>query len=224
MKQSKNITRICKICFKEIYINNLHSFLFNVDICSHCLTNLNPVFKYFKIETISALALYEYNETLKKLIYQFKGCKDFELRSVFLTYFLDNLKSKYKNYYILPIPSYVENDIERGFNHVEEIYKPLGLPILKGILVKKRNENQHLKSYFERTKVKDNFSIINGENLNGKNILLADDICTTGSSLKAAIELIKPYSNRKIKMLVIAKRELSKKELEKMKDKSFVLS
>ena len=55
-------------------------------------------------------------------------------------------------------------------------------------------------------------------------VLILDDICTTGSSLKAAVDLIKPYVNKDLKIVVIAKREFSKEELEKIKDKRFVLS
>lgn len=220
----KDTTRICKICFNKIYTNNIHSLLYNEPICSKCLKELNPVFKKFKIEDVEALAIFEYNEVLKKLIYQFKGCLDYELKDVFIAYFNNELKEKYKNYYILPIPSFKEKDLKRGFNQVEEMFSSLKLPILKDVLIKKKDDNQHLKSYVERTKVKDNFLVTNKEILRNKNILICDDICTTGSSLKAAVDLIKPYVNKDLKIVVIAKREFSKEELEKIKDKRFVLS
>lgn len=220
----KTTTKICKICFNRIYTNNIHSFLYNEPICSKCLKELNPVFKKFKIEGIESLAIFEYNETLKKLIYQFKGCLDYELKDIFLAYFVKELKEKYKNYYILPIPSFKQKDLNRGFNQVEEIFSCLNLPILKDVLIKKRDDDQHLKSYVERTKVKDNFLLLNKEILRDKNILICDDVCTTGSSLKATIELIKSYITKDVKILVVAKREFSKDELEKIKDKRFVLS
>ena len=104
------------------------------------------------------------------------------------------------------------------------MFSSLKLPVLKDVLMKKKDDNQHLKSYVERTKVKDNFLVTNKEILRNKKILICDDICTTGSSLKAAVDLIKPYVNKDLKIVVIAKREFSKDELEKIKDKRFVLS
>lgn len=62
------------------------------------------------------------------------------------------------------------------------------------------------------------------EVIKNKKILICDDICTTGSTLKAIIELVKKGNPKDIKILVVAKRDFSKKELEQLKDPSFVLN
>lgn len=184
---------------------------------------MNPLFKRFKIFNIDCLSIFEYNEKLKSLIYQYKGCLDYELKDVFLFFYKDFLKKKYKEYYLLPVPSSLNRIKERGFKHVEEMFKCLGLPILEDIIFKKDNEVQHLRNYKERVKNKEMFYLSNSSKLSNKNILIIDDVCTTGTSLKNVINLIKPIVNKKIKVLVIAKRDFSKEELMNLKDKSFIL-
>ena len=49
--------------------------------------------------------------------------------------------------------------------------------------------------------------------------MIVDDICTTGSSLRRAIELVKKYEPKELKILVIAKRDLTEQEKEYVKGK-----
>ena len=120
------------------------------------------------------------------------------------------------------MPSYFRDDEERGFNHVEEIFSELKLPMLK-VLIKNKKHKQSDLGYFERHKVKDVLEVVDGERIKNKNILIVDDICTTGSSLSAAIELIKKFEPKSIKILVIAKREFSKEEREILEGKIEIL-
>ena len=67
------------------------------------------------------MAIYDYNETIKKLIYQFKGCYDYELKDVFLFRYVTYLKWKFNDYILVPAPSSKVDDEKRGFNHAELI-------------------------------------------------------------------------------------------------------
>ena len=60
--------------------------------------------------------IFFYNEKVQEILYQFKGCKDYEMRTVFLEYFADYLNYKFKNYIIVPAPSFIESDEERVGN------------------------------------------------------------------------------------------------------------
>ncbi len=223
LRLSRNTTKTCKICFKDIKVDTFHNVFSSPYICSKCLKNLNPVFKKFSINGIKALAIYTYNEEIKKLIFVFKGCGDYELKDVFISPFINEIKVRYKSFIIIPIPSSKESDINRGFNHVIEIFKGLNLTILKDSIVKIKNEKQSDKNYFERQKVKDLFKVNNLSEIKNKNILIVDDICTTGASLKSMVKLIKPFQPKKIEILVIAKREFSKEELSKLEKQDFIL-
>lgn len=198
-------TNICKICFKEFDGESFHSLIKNkISICEQCFNKFHPIMFNFKVEGVKALALYEYNEMFQEILYQFKGCYDIELNSVFLEYYIDYLKLKYKGYYMVPAPSYFMHDKNRGFNHVEEMFKLLNLKMIS--CFKKDNDiKQANLSFKERQNIYKDISIHNGEQLTNKNILLVDDVFTSGSTMKAMIEMVKKYNPKRIRVLVASK-------------------
>lgn len=165
---------------------------------------MNAKFKCFEIGTIKAMAIYDYNETIKKLIYQFKGCYDYELKDVFLFRYVTYLKWKFSDYILVPAPSSKVDDEKRGFNHVIEIYKCLGLEMVD-VIKKTSKEKQSDKTSKDRLKVNNILVGHNLEKVRGKKILLVDDIYTTGSTIFRMIEIVKSAKPKDIKVLVIAK-------------------
>lgn len=157
----------------------------------------------FKIGEIKAMNLYWYNDTIKSLLYQYKGCKDYELKDTFFDYYYSWLNYKFKGYVIIPAPSSKENDLERGFNQVIEMCNKIKLPMMC-IVHKTNNEKQHNLNSKERTKIEDAMEI-DDIDLKNKKILIVDDVYTTGSTVKTMIKLIKSKNPKKIKVLVMAK-------------------
>ena len=205
MQALKNQINHCKICFKEINDCSFYSLTHKSNIlCEDCFNTLKVKFINFKIGSIKALSIYEYDDTLKKLIYTFKGCYDYELKDVFLTRYVNYLKFKYQGYVIVPVPSSKIDDEKRGFNHVVEIYRSLGLPIYS-LLRKISKEKQSSKSKKKRLNIENALISDNIEKLYGKKVLIVDDIYTTGATMFKAIELIKSGRPKIIKVLVIAK-------------------
>ena len=205
LTKSKRTTRHCKICFKEIKDYSLFNF-FNNDneLCENCFHEFKAKFINFKIGTIEGLSIYNYDDFIRKLLYTFKGCYDIELKNVFLCRYLPYLKMKYRGYVVVPAPSSKIDDEKRGFNHVKEIYKSLGLPILD-ILEKNTVDKQSSKSKKKRLNIE---KIIEGKNieiLNGKKVLIVDDIYTTGATIFKCIEIVKEARPKVIKVLVVAK-------------------
>ena len=197
-------TNICKICFKEIEQNSFH-YLFtpNPTICHDCFLSLGPVLKTFSVDKIKCLFLYYYNEKVQEILYQFKGCKDYELRSVFLEYYANYLNYKFNGYYIVPAPSTENSDKERGFNHVEEMFKITNLKMLK-IVHKIKERKQADLTTKERQKIGKYLSI-DDVDLSDKKILIVDDVYTTGSTIKSMIKLVKEKGAKKIKVLLMSK-------------------
>ena len=201
----KNQTKCCKICFKEIKSSSIYNLL-NEDnvLCESCFGELKGKFINFKIGTIRALAIYDYNETLKKLIYTFKGCYDYELKDVFLDRYKSYLRQIYHGYYVVPVPSSEVDDLKRGFNHVVEIFKTLNLPMLY-VLKKVKRDKQSSKHKKDRLNVE---SILVGEKLDqisNRKILVVDDIYTTGSTIAKSLDILKKANPKKIEVLLIAK-------------------
>ena len=201
---SKTRTEICKICFKPIEQNSFH-YLFSrhPTICHDCLLKFGPVLKTFFIEDVECFHLYFYNEKVQELLYQFKGCKDYELRTVFLEYYLSYLNYKFNGYNMIPAPSSQKSDKDRGFNHVEEIFKNLHLKMLKCIHKTKQVKQADLTTK-EREKIGE-YLVIDDVDLSHKKVLLVDDVYTTGSTIKAMIKLVRNKGAKRIKVLLMSK-------------------
>ncbi len=190
--------RICKVCFKNF------ETLLPSSICGACFNKLHFIYKTVYLEGVKGLALYEYNDFFRSLLYQLKGCYDIELKDVFLERVKIIFHMQFHSYFLLKVPSWIGDDEERGFNHLDVIFESLKLPSLNCVKKKYKFKQSNLKKK-ERELIEDKLEIIRGSDLTNKNILIVDDVMTTGSSLKAMIKLIKPYRPHKIAFLVLAR-------------------
>ena len=130
LKISETPIKHCKICFKPFKTPSFYELL-NRDnlLCPICSKQLEPQFISFEIEGIKGLAIYEYDDNFKNILYQFKGCYDFELAPIFLNQYKEELHFLYSNYIVVPVPSYRGDDEKRGFNHVIEAFEYINLPM-----------------------------------------------------------------------------------------------
>ena len=214
-KQSQQLnprTKICKICFNPIEPLSFHQVITkDATICHDCLIKLEPVLRTFFVDDVECFHIYFYTEKIKELLYQFKGCYDYELRSVFLEYYIHYLNFKFKNYIIVPAPSSEKGDQERGYNHVEEMFSFLNLKMLKCVHKTKDVKQADLTTK-EREKI-GNVLVIDDVDLSKKKILLVDDVYTTGSTIKSMIKLVKEKGAKKVKVLLMSKTiDLEKRE------------
>ena len=205
-------TKYCKICFKEIKNNDI-SRLFDKDlcICSSCQNEFEPRFITFKIGEHKGMAIYEYTPYIKKLIYQYKGCFDYELNETFINLYYKEIKARFYGYKVIPVPSYYEDDKRRGFNHVIEAFKKLDLEVLP-IVEKTAHHKQADCTAKEREEIAKYLVLNNKPNLEKQRVLIVDDIYTTGATIKAVIKLIETLNPKEIKVLVIAKTKTLPKE------------
>ena len=199
------VDKFCKICFKKIDDYSLYNFVKkNNLLCEDCFSKLDAKFMTFRIGNVKGLAIYEYTDFIKELIYKFKGCYDYELKDIFLFRYLTFLKMKYYGYYIVFVPSYYIDDQRRGFNHVKAIFESLKLKELD-ILKKNKRHKQSEQTFKTRKAINKVIEIDENCSLKDKKLLLVDDIITTGSTLQCAIDLLKQKGGKKIEVLVIAK-------------------
>lgn len=210
MKALENQINHCKICFKEIKDLSFHNLLAkNNVICEECFRKFEPKFIHFKHGKIHCLSLYNYDSTIKDLLYKYKGCYDIELKNVFLCRYLWWLRLKYYGFKVITLPSYYLDDERRGFNHVKEVAKLLKLPLLE-ILEKTEDHKQADQNFEGRKKISKVLRLSHLELIRNQKILIMDDVHTTGSSIQAAVDLVKEGKPKKIEVFVIAKNELKK--------------
>lgn len=117
---------------------------------------------------------------------------------------------KKTNYLVVPIPTATSRIRQRGFGHAE---------LLAGKIAEKlKTEKQNLLGRIgqqrqvgtrrpERlTQAKDNYYLHLGGTLQGRNILLIDDVITTGATLHAATAVLRHAGAKHVDALVFAKR------------------
>lgn len=197
---------ICKVCNKELndfFINDVFN-MHKHSLCYKCFNKFPLINKITIINDYECLSLYEYKDIIKDLIFQLKGLKDYELKDVFLEYFIDLLEFKYKGYVIVYAPSFHQDDLDRGFNHVEAIFSSLKNKKIK-IFSKKEKYKQSEQLYSERKNIFKYISL-DKSSLKGLNkVLIVDDVLTSGNTLKALSSLLYKEGIKDIKMFTISK-------------------
>ena len=96
--------------------------------------------------------------------------------------------------YLIPVPLHAKREKQRGFNQsliiCQGVHEVTGIPIGDKYMVRKiYTETQTHKSAEERFKnVKDIFEVRYADELEGKHILLIDDVLTTGATLESCAQ------------------------------------
>ena len=146
-------------------------------------------------------SIFEYNEFMKEYMNQYKFRGDYILVKYFAT-ILQQMFQQYKEYLFVPIPLSKQRLYERGFNQAEAIIKEANFPVTS-VLMRMDEEKQSKKNRLERIKMTQSFSVI--ENVKQKNILLTDDIYTTGATIHQAALQLKEAGAGEIRSITIAR-------------------
>jgi ComF family protein len=205
----------------------VHLMTHEQNLCLICLTGLpktyywdyptNPVEKLFwgKLNVTSACAFLHFvkeskvQNLLHRFKYEGKSGIGFELGKAFAQILQE------KNWFsdvdvVIPIPLHISKEMRRGYNQSAYIADGMGEVIdvkvrnhaLKRILA---SESQTRKSRFARTEnVNQVFELSDIDSVKGKNVLLVDDVITTGSTLEAAGNTILRAGASKLYIATIA--------------------
>lgn len=160
------------------------------------------------------ISFFLYDETMRKAIHDFKYGKKLSQGRALGKLMADSLiKSNIdlKDYdYILPVPIHRERLRERGFNQSEilamEISEKTKIPLNTKIVKRiKDTIPQSTLSYEGRVRnVKNSFKISKANYVCNRNIILIDDIFTTGSTLDAVSKALKEKGASKILSLTLS--------------------
>lgn len=114
-----------------------------------------------------------------------------------------------KDAILVPVPLHIKRKNLRGFNQSEIFVRSLaqkfGQPYYEALLRSKETKSQvGLKKDDRRKNVKDAFSIKKGVDVMGKNILLVDDVYTSGATMQEACKVLKKAGARSVWAMTIA--------------------
>ena len=189
---------ICKICCKEftIDIGDLHN------ICAKCMIK-PPIYD-------ESRALMKFTPNSQKLIHQFKYYNSPWLAKVFAKLIMARYNPWIKSFdTIIAIPMHKLKRLMRGYNQAQILAKELGcmsnVTLLNNVLTKKRiTKSQTTLSKKKRMEnLENSFAINNVDSIKGKNILLVDDVITTGSTANLCASLLKENSVGKVAIISV---------------------
>lgn len=148
-------------------------------------------------------SIFLYNDFFKEVMAKYKFRGDYVLAKVFAESVKEFIK-KVKPDLLVPIPLSNERLYERGFNQAEALLIEAGV-IPANLLTRIHLEKQSKKSRSERIHIPQVFQISQQLEIKGKDILLMDDIYTTGSTLRHAAKLLKESGAERIQSLTLAR-------------------
>lgn len=212
------------------FFNNILVFLYpNVcgicgkidknSLCPKCNKKLSSISKYRLIfhkdkYFDEQVYVFKYEGIIREKIIQYKFYEKSYFYKTFVKIILKNEK-KYRfllNYdIIIPVPIHKKRKYERGYNQssliARVLAKELNIFYMENILYKKiNNAKQSTLNQRQRIQnVKNVYGIKNIDNIKSKNIILFDDIYTTGSTLNECAKLLKQNGANKILVLTLAK-------------------
>lgn len=206
---------ICGNCFKSIEINSGFS-------CPKCGKRLYfPKNDCHAAEKFVLAAAVSYkdkkvHDIIHFLKYKYLKSAAAPLAEMLKLYFEKisvNSPDLFENYLFLPLPLHPKKEKERGFNQTlliaNELLKnsALNFRIEKSVLFKTKNAKPQVRLGAEERKenVKNCFAVKNENSVKNKNIILFDDVFTSGATMREAVRVLKEAGAKKIIGLVIAR-------------------
>lgn len=196
---------ICTFCLHHLPLTNLHK------------SEENKISQMFwgrvSIETGTALFYYQKGCKVQHLIHQFKykGKTDIGI-------FLGNVLGKQLNEsglyrgidMIIPVPLHPRRQHKRGFNQseifAEGLCQVMKVPLVTNVLLRiTATSTQTRKSKFLRWEnVESVFHVAIPKLLENKNVLLVDDVITTGATMEACVQMLNTVPGVKVWVASIA--------------------
>ena len=160
------------------------------------------------------LYIFKYEDVIRDTLIKYKFQNKAYLYKTFSKIILKNKKmySFLKSYdIIIPVPISKKRNKQRGYNQscliAKEISRSSNLKFENKCLIKQKDtiEQSRLDKKQRKINVQGAYKIINKEKLFNKNILLLDDIYTTGNTVEECARTLKQAGAKKVGVLTIAK-------------------
>lgn len=193
--------KLCRICgreWDEVPVENRHG-----NLCFDCHkweseTETTDLLKMNR-------SVFSYNEHMKEVLalYKFRG--DAILAQAFHKQFRETYEKYFKKEQLtlVPIPLGAERLYERGFNQSLLLAGLLAPLKVVEPLKKKDSVKQSKKVRRDRLQQENFFYLTEPQMVSGENVLLIDDIYTTGTTIRMAAKVLKKAGARDISSLTL---------------------
>lgn len=170
--------------------------------CNYHLHPLHPVsvrFAAFKVARIAAMFPYmrhnEYARLIQKSKYNGHPQIDRMLAGKFARELLPSCFFSGIDL-ILPVPMHFWKQAMRGFNQAAEIARGIsavtGLPVSDNLVLPRRHATQTRRNASQRmANAKGRFSVVYPHELEGRHVLIVDDVITTGATILACADAVR---------------------------------
>lgn len=180
-----------------------------IGLCPYCKSKINRT----TIEN-GSLSYGFYGGTLKTLILKFKYESDFTAGYLLSKLLVEMIEEKeiYADV-ICYVPMTKKSEKKRGFNQCKVIARHIGyhinVPVSDCIKKIKNTKEQKTLTKEERVKnLKGAFKVSRVKDIKNKNVILIDDVMTTGATINECKYVLKKSGVNKITVLTIAKSNI----------------
>jgi predicted amidophosphoribosyltransferase len=206
MRRDTN-TGECLVCFRPVIEGlDLFEIILRKDVlCGNCRKKLIRLDREYDVNGLKVYALYQYNDVMEKWMYQIKESKDETLGKCFIYGLSNKMNKAYRGYVLVTVPSSIEKTEERGFHAVQKMFA--SFDCVKRDCFIKDDIKQSKLNRLERQQINSSIHLSDPSVKQLSKLLIVDDVCTTGASLKACVDLLQTEHNQ-IKICVIALHEM----------------
>jgi len=207
LENSKNI--ICTTCSSSlIQLENICPVCGNKltpGECSYCKSNN----WYFE----KVISLFPYNRVVQDLIHNFKYNELTKISNLFAEYFSKFILEQNSFAHIdlvLPVPIHSVRKRARGYNQAEFISRKIArltaAEHLPNLVRRKRFTltQTRLTKNERKANVADAFTLKKGYDISDKNVLLVDDVFTTGSTVNSISKLLRESNCGKVYVFTVS--------------------